>query len=211
MYPVADDVFAPGSAPVTPLPPAPRPAKAPTGPKKGRPGPATPPPPATVPGLPSTSETTELFEVADPLATPGAPRPGRAPSPNAIGVHDLLPETGADRPPESNGPVFELCQRLVDLQAEVETSETAVAEARQLAESGGAPASTASNAAARLRAAKKKLTIAQRLFEGELNASRAEVAALQADVEHGEGADRRHAEARLLRARARLDALEAAR
>jgi beta-lactamase regulating signal transducer with metallopeptidase domain len=213
--PFQGEVFMPGVAPVTtPLPPQPsqRSPKAPKAPRGRKPGqPAAPPPGTTAPDLPAVSETTELFGVVDPVAPPALPRPRRESSPDPLGSFDLLPETGADRAPESNGPVFELCQRLIDLQAEVETAEITAAETRQLSESGSLSTSAAATAAAKLRAAKKKLAIAQRLFEGELTACRAEVAALQADVDRGEGAERRHAEVRLHRARARLEALEATR
>jgi uncharacterized protein YqfA (UPF0365 family) len=84
-----------------------------------------------------------------------------------------------------------------------------VAESRKLADSGLAPVLEAKKAAVNLRTLQKKFAIVQRLLDGEIAASEAEIDWLSRKIEAADAADRDPLAIQRDRARTRLEAMRA--
>jgi hypothetical protein len=103
----------------------------------------------------------------------------------------------------------DLATRYLDLQAEIEIADAVAAESKQLADQGLAPALEARKAAINLRTLQKKFAIVQRLLDGEIDATEAEIAWLSRKIDATDAADRDPLTIQRDRARTRLEAMRA--
>jgi hypothetical protein len=110
--------------------------------------------------------------------------------------------------------IAELTTRYLDLQGEVESAAIEAQELQQLADSGATSTREARQAQIRAATAKRKLAVVEKLLQGEIESTRAEIAWLEqavASFEGGDQGERLKRRAQLTRVKANLDALESVR
>jgi hypothetical protein len=182
----------------------------------------TPPPAPSVPGAPPTGGV-DAFAAPEPMLppTPSAPSdfqpfPG-VPSPDGMpGMFWPSPPndpTGGGRaaPVTSTEAVADLATRCLDLQAEIEIAEADLGEMKALTAQGLAPSGDTRRAGVKLNTLKKKLAMAQRLVDGEMHATKLELAWLDRKRGEVDPTEQLRVEMQLHRAKMRLEALAEAK
>ncbi len=157
-----------------------------------------------------------------PPALPPGPGPGGG-APNAFG-----PRVGGGEPPAATpypdpllaphggdnhaaAATADLASRYLDLHAELELAETAAEESKRLVAAGLAPQHEGKRAAVNLRTLQRKLALVDKLLNGEIAATEAEVAWLAAEHDRVAPHERGRVQAQLQRATMRLEAMRSVR
>jgi hypothetical protein len=156
------------------------------------------PPPASPYPTPGTEPPVADFNGFDPMSQPGLPSPfGQSPA------------GGADS--RTTTATADLASRYLDLQADVEIAETTVEEQKRLAGAGLAPQGDSRRAEIKLRTLKRKLAVVEKLLNGEIVATEAEMAWLAGEQERVAPQERGRIQAQIQRATMRLEAMRSVR
>ncbi|HEX6813516.1 MAG TPA: M56 family metallopeptidase, partial [Planctomycetota bacterium] len=113
----------------------------------------------------------------------------------------------ADTAPSPANATEELTSRYLDLLAGIEVAEAVADDSKKLSEAGLRPQLEARKDAVNLRTLKKKFAIVERLLDGEIAATEAEIAWLTQKIEASEAGERAPLTIQCDRARTRLEAL----